>query len=115
MLGFPAVCRTMPSPERAAPEEPFDSLGWRGDLSYDSPACVGLRQELSSSGLPGLASRFTVTPTEPGFAKRAVEIFTREGFVVVEGALNAQQTECELPPPFPPHPHTPLPTPHPCG
>ena len=32
-------------------EEPVDSLGWRGELSYDSPEAVAVREDLQGSGI----------------------------------------------------------------
>jgi hypothetical protein len=43
-------------------------LGWRADLSYDSPEAVAVREDLRGSGLSGLAE-LTVDPRTEGFEK----------------------------------------------
>ena len=76
----------------AAGEEPFDSLGWRGPLGYDSPEVVALREDLADSGIPELAS-LTIDPAQEGFAQQAAQRFAEDGFVVLKNCLDQRRLE----------------------
>ena len=68
---------------------PLDSLGWRlPELGYSSPECVALRHDLNDSQRSWNLADFSVSASEPGFAKKAAAIFTESGFVCIEGALD---------------------------
>jgi hypothetical protein len=58
--------------------------GWT--RRYEDPGVVALRRELAAhNGIPGLE------PVEPHQVERAVELFYRDGFVVVCGALEGER------------------------
>lgn len=47
-----------------------------------------MRDDLRGSGLPRLSDLYTVDPHKPGFEKLACKLFTENGFVVIEHALD---------------------------
>lgn len=63
-----------------AGEAAVSSIGWRADLSYDSPEAVAVRKDLQSSGIPGLEQLLVDPATDPAFAKTAVAQFHADGF-----------------------------------
>lgn len=62
-------------------------LGWKG-RDRDAPEVVAKREYLAANG--GLRGLEVLQPTE---IERAVRVFNRDGFVVVENALTPDQTE----------------------
>ena len=52
-------------------------IGWLGHFKHDDPEVVSLRSQLQQhAGIPNLE---VVSPSEPGYGKRAAEILSRDG------------------------------------
>lgn len=75
------------TPEMNSRAEDHAELGWFG-RDRDAPETVALRRHLeANNGITGLEI------LEPSEIDRAVQLFHRDGFVVVRDALDAEQTE----------------------
>ena len=73
-------------------EGALGELGWRGKYKRDSPEVAALRDELMrEAGVPG--GVVAVSPDEPDFARRAAQLFWRDGYCVVERALPMDRVE----------------------
>ena len=52
-------------------------IGWLGHFKHNDPEVVELRSQLQQhAGIPNLE---VVSPSEPGYGKRAAEILSRDG------------------------------------
>ena len=52
-------------------------IGWLGHFKHDDPEVAELRSQLQQhAGIPNLE---VVSPSEPGYGKRAAEILSRDG------------------------------------
>ncbi len=68
-------------------QDPAQELGW-ADKDRDDPAVIALRDHLEEhNGIKGLDI------LAPGEVERAVELFNRDGFVVVADVLGSEQVE----------------------
>jgi len=82
---FPLSDHPMQESEEILDDTPIDALGWRGS-SPDAPEIAALRTRLSeNNGIAGLEI------AAPNQIDRAVGLFRRDGFVVVENVLNGSQ------------------------
>lgn len=64
-----------------------NSIGWQ-DKAYDDPEVVKLREHLAANnGIEGLDT------AESGDIEKAMELFHRDGFVLVTDVLNSEQVE----------------------
>ena len=61
------------------------ALGWRHTHTYDSCDVAAVRKALQQRN--GIAGLETVSPTQPGYAARAADLFHRDGYVVVTDSL----------------------------
>jgi len=66
--------------------QPRSTLGWR-DKQKDDPDVIRLREHLAANN--GIKDLELLNPTD---IARAVDLFDRDGFVLVQNILNAEQT-----------------------